>query len=127
MVFESEIHSSRPSCSRRNNIRLFLHRRQRRQLLYSGTCKHVLQVQCWPTLFIQVNKITGNVVGRFPTERPFYTYHHVNAWEELLADGCSVLLHVDAVVYDEPIGAGGYDEFTLQKLRRSAPTMLNVK
>ena len=123
MVVESEIHSPRPSCSRCNHFRLFLHRRQRRQLLYSGTCKLFLQAECGLSRFIQVNKITGNVVGRFPTERPFYTYHPVNAWEEVLADGCSVLLHVDAVVYDEPIGAGGYDEFTLQKLRRSVMTM----
>ena len=66
---------------------------------------------------LQVHKTSGRIIGRFPTEKPFYTYHHVNAWEQPQDDG-SILLHVDAVAYDQPIGAGGYDEFTLQKLRR---------
>ena len=65
----------------------------------------------------QVHKTSGHIIGRFPTEKPFYTYHHVNAWEQPQDDG-GMLLHVDAVAYDQPIGTGGYDEFTLQKLRR---------
>jgi carotenoid cleavage dioxygenase-like enzyme len=65
-----------------------------------------------------VHKTSGCIVGRFPTEKPFYTYHHVNAWEEPQANGAGMLLHVDVVAYDQPIGTGGYDDFTLQKLRR---------
>ncbi len=66
-----------------------------------------------------MHKTSGRIIGRFPTEKPFYTYHHVNAWEEPQADGCGVLLHVDMIAYSQPIGLGGYDDFTLHKLRRS--------
>jgi hypothetical protein len=67
--------------------------------------------------FLQVHKLTGQIIARYPTEKPFYTYHHVNAWEHTQESG-AVLLHVDVIAYDTPIGVGGYDEFTLHKLRR---------
>ena len=66
--------------------------------------------------FIVVHKSSGAIVGRWTADKPFYTYHHVNAWEEEGKGGC-LRLHVDAIAYDQPIGDGGYDEFMLDKLR----------
>lgn len=45
-----------------------------------------------PTEMIVVERTTGKLVGHFPT-RPFFSFHHANAFEE---DG---KIHVDAVTY----------------------------
>lgn len=46
------------------------------------------------TRFIVIDKENGNVIGKFTT-RPFFAFHHVNAFEE------DDLLHIDIVTYQD--------------------------